>query len=783
MSSNTPSSFCRVVGLTSETGKKRNGSAAMANLQHETGSSGAHAGRHPVCLDGFPGPMSIKPINIQVFPESSSRSFSVGIGRQSILDEDFNVVLIDNNMPSSRSCITGGAARSRGSIEAMKKFVQNHGQQSKSMIVKLTDLNMARAFNRVACGDDGVCLAEPLNTAFQKVARRFPKETDDRMIMVKFEPHRISEDQFETKKSDKCGPQRHEAVKHGSYQIYPCALNQYLDAHEVRYADVSGNQKVTTFRQEIFLDYGVEESIMYAKHAVVLGESDRLHPSVLAAVDPQAFWSAMLWFESFIQTLQELNVSAALIDAWKDLGKGRTSSKQHFAEASTNFNFGPTVAKGPEENWGITKSKDLHKRIATDFAICSFEAIHVAIVVSGMEMCNVVVLNLDYYKGHEMDNYLQGKKKFYELMRSEREENGYDVDPERLTKLYNRAMRSVGFGRDSNVCLPDAERTCDNCGKRSKKKLMTCARCEGVSYCNAKCQKEDWKEHRNTCSRVFVQVQKQMSKMGISSPGVTVKAAMYPSGSKALPTMTGMFSEVSGTGSVRILWCPGSVNTIYLNEVTDSTMTIAEKEYSASNDRSSQREIHFRGFSDLSPTLRFLVCCGPLPQLDLVQQCVNEAIFSCNGTFHQLKFPVVGFTALEWAAKKGNLDIVNWLCTDGRTKDLIEVGCPVGWAGYTGQVEIMRQLVRYGADPSKTDDVFWCNTPPMLVAAQNGKLDAVKFYVEECNQDLGMVDNEGKNILKHIEMSQNWREIDNHVETHKWAKAMLKKQKKKGKRK
>ena len=767
-------SFCRVVGLTSEAGKKRNGSAARTNLQQQTGSG--TDSRHPVCVDGFPGPMLIKPINIDVFPESS-RSFSVGIGRQTILDEDYNAILVDNDMPSSRSCITGGAARSRGSVEAMKKFVQIHGQQSGHMIIELTDLNIARAFNRVACGDGRVCVAEPLNTAFQKVVNRFPKENDDRKIMVKFESHRITEDQFETKKSDKRGPQRYESVKHGTYQIYPCALKQYLDAHEVRYADISGTQKSTIFHHEIYLDYGVEEATMYAKHAAALGESDRLHPAVLASVDPQAFWAAMLWFESFIQTLQGLDLSVDLIDAWKDLAKGRTKSKQHFSTASMMFDFGPALTKGPEQHWGVTKSKDLHVRIATDFAICSFEAIHHAVIESGVDLSGVVLHNLDYYKGLEIDNYFQGKANFHELVREEKEKNGEDIDPQRILKLYNRAMRSAGFGRDSSVCLPDAERTCNNCGKRSKTKLQTCARCEGVSYCNATCQKEDWKEHRNTCSRVFVQVQKQFANMSMNS-GVQMKAAMYPSGSATLPTTPGIFVEVSGSGSVRIMWRPGSINTIILNNATDSTMTIAEREYLAQYDNSFQRQIHFRDFSDLPPPLRFLVCCGPLPQLDLVQQCVDEAIVSCNVAFHQLRFPVAGFTALEWAAKKGNRDIVRWLCTDTRTKDMINVGCPIGWAGYTGQVDIMRQLVSYGADPSKTDDVLWSNTLPLFVAAQNGKLGAVKFYVEECKQDIRMIDDEGNNILKHIEKSQNWREIDNHVETHKWAKSMLKKQKK-----
>jgi hypothetical protein len=94
----------------------------------------------------------------------------------------------------------------------------------------------------------------------------------------------------------------------------------------------------------------------------------------------------------------------------------------------------------------------------------------------------------------------------------------------------------------------------------------------------------------------------------------------------------------------------------------------------------------------------------------------------------------------------------------------------------------MRLLVsEYAADPSKTDDVLWCGTPPLFVAEENGQLEALKFYVSECKQDIGFVDNKGYNILKNIELVQNWRELDDHIESHKWAKALLKKQKKKRK--
>jgi len=35
-------------------------------------------------------------------------------------------------------------------------------------------------------------------------------------------------------------------------------------------------------------------------------------------------------------------------------------------------------------------------------------------------------------------------------------------------------------------------------------------------------------------------------------------------------------------------------------------------------------------------------------------------------------------------------------------------------------------------------------------------------------QDIGMVDSAGNNILKHIEFSTNWRQMEDHVECRKY---------------
>ena len=57
----------------------------------------------------------------------------------------------------------------------------------------------------------------------------------------------------------------------------------------------------------------------------------------------------------------------------------------------------------------------------------------------------------------------------------------------------------------------------------------------------------------------------------------------------------------------------------------------------------------------------------------------------------------------------------------------------------------MRDLIGFGADPNKTDAVFLRNgLRPLLVASQNGQLDAMKFLVDECNQDIRMRDSSGR---------------------------------------
>ena len=45
---------------------------------------------------------------------------------------------------------------------------------------------------------------------------------------------------------------------------------------------------------------------------------------------------------------------------------------------------------------------------------------------------------------------------------------------------------------------------CDGCNKQSTEKMKLCSGCERVRYCDAECQKKDWKEHKKVCGKCAV---------------------------------------------------------------------------------------------------------------------------------------------------------------------------------------------------------------------------------------------------------------------------------------
>jgi hypothetical protein len=85
-------------------------------------------------------------------------------------------------------------------------------------------------------------------------------------------------------------------------------------------------------------------------------------------------------------------------------------------------------------------------------------------------------------------------------------------------------------------------------------------------------------------------------------------------------------------------------------------------------------------------------------------------------------------------------------------------------------VEIARTLVGYGASAGATDVVLWNHLPPLMVAAENGQLSAMQYLVDKLGHDINMKDSRGRDVMKHITDTPNWRELEGHKACRKWLK-------------
>lgn len=277
-----------------------------------------------------------------------------------------------------------------------------------------------------------------------------------------------------------------------------------------------------------------------------------------------------------------------------------------------------------------------------------------------------------------------------------------------------------------------------------------------MAYCGVECARACWKDHKKECRSPFAHIKRSILYLA-SKYGITIDPLV-----SNIRHPAGLISEASGAGHLGIMWNPepGQVSIIMPHNPGLALPNL-------------DNMVKFRSMSELEAPLRFLLSCGPLGDIDVARGCVDEAISMIGGDICKLKMQSVLFNPLEWAAKKGNIDIVEWLCTDDRTKSLIHEGCSVGWACYTGQVEIARRLVAHGADPGKTDDVLFYKCPPLLMAAENGQLEAMQYLVNELGQDIHMVGpTSGRNVIDSIQTVPNWNEGD-HLQCYEWAMSRM----------
>lgn len=210
---NPPEQVCRVQGLTSAKGKALNGAAASAlysNLE-----------RFPVALGGSLA-ISIESSNFDLYNDRNAQVFSIGVGRNTYRDDQVEaIVAFQNAIFVSAFLASAASPRCRGNLLVADLCFRKLPMGGKKLLLKSTDLNVARALNRVANGDTDVHLAPEVEKLFKKAKKSLP---DDAYVLVKFDSHRITPDPWSEKST------REKAVRSGTFKIYPCAHEIYYHA-------------------------------------------------------------------------------------------------------------------------------------------------------------------------------------------------------------------------------------------------------------------------------------------------------------------------------------------------------------------------------------------------------------------------------------------------------------------------------------------------------------------------------------------------------------------------
>jgi len=765
-----PATVVVVQGLTSERGKALNGCNGRMILREDAAL--APSTRIPVLLDGELEPIAIKRSNLKVIDPNKFEHFEVNILRPHFRTNKLSVVMRDRDAQViyrwRHVFEEADFGRARVNLLIVSTILLQEldtGTANRNIMVFPTDLNVARALQKALSTSSKINLGPSLDAIFQNAVRiiRVLQKNKKANLLISFFPARISPAVFEEREGEK----RLQATENGCYKIYPCPHQDFFDALEVRFA--CRDKGRILIQRETFQDYGEQEVIEYVSNAVALGESTRLSPKCLAKRNPQTFWSVVLHLDTFLQTCQKNCPNyKILLKQWRPFVDGSQRCQMFWKQSICRGRRRIHLSEATQGvNWGIGNSEVKHKRLSMEYAMYALYAVYIGLAEHHDSEKEIVPV-WDHYQDTEIGRFVLAficAKAFH----------APKWNPKLRYELWSTSFEKKGFNIFEMFAKSDPKASCGRCGCKDSSKLKECAGCGGAVYCSKDCQTVKWKEHKKVCSPVITETRRLFQEMKLD-----VEAFEFAASSKAglsiarsLESYAGMtaLSEVSSLGSVAfLLKIAGGKSILTFNGYAPSSADLGCLRTGKSPN--SDFMMIFEKLNDLPILERFLVSCGPLRDIQIAKKSLDEALWYVGGNLENLRIRACGFTALEWAAKKGNKDIVEWLCNDSRTQGLIGIGSPVGWACYTGQVEIAKVLVDRGANPAANHPSLW-GEHPLLCAAQNGQFEAVKWLVEDMGQNIRMVDQHGGGILSHIMTVPDWPQLEGHMKCFAWAEKML----------
>ena len=453
----------RVHGLTSDAGKRLNGCVGAVM----TDSGGERVG---VVISGEMEPRSIKWSNLELYPDvvsgSSPNTFSNGVGRASMCSLSFTARSMRCTGPPELVSVRfegDCCARSRGNLTVVTRLVRDGKLPTGTACVMLTDLNVVRAVNLAAVGAP-VALASTNEPELKMLVEALKRRSGT--IAAEFSPHRCVPDQQRRDGGGGTGETRVAAVKDGAFLFYPALARK--DSVEVRFLC----HEEGIGYQERFLDYGRSEALAYARSVAALGDSARLMPLALAKVDPQAFWAALLRFDAFCVTLDQVAPAAA--EAWRSLSGGVQAATEASRDLPTSLRW-DTVE---EDGWDLS-TEEKRKEVA----LSGFNAGQVLMLRAHADSedtngraSQTLVLHTDPdAKGTAIEESLEMQRIYAELI----EEKQRVAASGRLSSTEKKACFRATLQKLS------LDTSLDRCGHCAtvEKKLYKCDRCLDVAYC------------------------------------------------------------------------------------------------------------------------------------------------------------------------------------------------------------------------------------------------------------------------------------------------------------
>ena len=280
-------------------------------------------------------------------------------------------------------------------------------------------------------------------------------------------------------------------------------------------------------------------------------------------------------------------------------------------------------------------------------------------------------------------------------------------------------------------------KSCGHCGA-TEGTLQVCGGCKNIYFCSRECQRSAWGQHKEQCEAM-----KALRKNAKKEHGRLGKKSF-------------LMTDATCVGSVAFNYDPTAVSMLMFSNVPPGMegAVVAEgaeaglrrrlgpgfdtvvRQLTAQKEGKNSRTEIFAEVDDLHASHQFFLACGPLNDIARAMRTLPVVLAGLRGyPWDQCRILGAGFSPLEWAARKGNFEICQWLATDPRTKSLVTVGAPVAWACYTNHILLAKMLVSHGAD-SKARDIVSYMMPPIHLAAESGLILAVKWLVEDQGHDI-----------------------------------------------